>query len=122
MSTIEELRREIAREKAYEESDIEMANLGKEKKYLEKELKARKFKRKYGKFVPSVDINKVKKFGSGIKSDVQKFGSGIKSGVQRLGSEVNKVRERQDAISMKRKTDLKPNKQQPIRKRVGLFG
>ena len=88
-----------------------MCNLGKEKKYLEKELKARKFKRKYGKFVPSVDINKVKKFGSGIKS-----------GVQRLGSEVNKVRERQDAISMKRKTDLKPNKQQPIRKRIGLFG
>ena len=112
MATIEELRREIAREKAYEESDIEMANLGKEKKYLEKDLKARRFKRKYGKFVPSVDMNKVKKVGSGIKS-----------GIQRLGSEVGKVRAKQDARERQEKAIKKrKTKQRPQSQGLGIFG
>ena len=113
MATIEELKREIAKEKAYAESDVEMLNLGKQKKGLEKKLKSMKYKRKFGKFTPNVNT-----------ATVRKVSSKIIGGVKRLGSEVNKVRIKQDSIDCKQRTDLKPNNEyQPKQqRRVGLFG
>ena len=109
MATIEELKREISKEKAYAESDIEMSNLGKKKKGLERQLKQMRYQRKVGKFVPKANPIAIKKVSSRIIG-----------GVKRLGSEVNKVRVKQDAMDCKRRTDLKTN--QPRPRRVGLFG
>ena len=89
--------------------DIEMSNLGKKKKGLEKQLKSMRYKRKFGKSVPQVNVSTIKKVSSGIMGCVK-----------RLGSEVNKVREKQDVMDCKRRTDLKTN--QPRPRRVGLFG
>ena len=111
MATIGELKREIAREKAYAEGDIEISILGKQKKGLERQLKSMKYKRKFGKYTPNVNVKTIRKVSSKIIG-----------GVRQLGSEVNKVREKQDAMDCKRKTDLKPNKYQPSQRRVGLFG
>jgi len=111
MATIEELKREISKEKAYAESDIEMSNLGKKKKGLEKQLKSMRYKRKFGKSVPQVNVSTIKKVSSGIMGCVK-----------RLGSEVNKVREKQDAMDCKSRTDLKPNKYKHKPRRIGLFG
>ena len=109
MVTIEELKREISKEKAYAESDIEMSNLGKQKKGLERQLKSMRYQRKFGRHVPKVNTVAIKKVSSGIIG-----------GVKRLGSGVNKVREKQDVMDCKRRTDLKTN--QPRPRRVGLFG
>ena len=111
MATIEELRREIQREKNYEESEREMSNLGLEKKQLEKQLKQMKFKRKFGRFVPNVDMNKVKKVGVGIKT-----------GINRLGKEVGKMQEEQNRRDRQSRAIKKvKSKQYPQRSGLGLF-
>ncbi len=111
MVTIDELKREISKERSYAESDDEIANLGKEKKNLTKQLKSMRFKRKFSKYVPNVNTTTIKKVSSKIMG-----------GIKKLGTEVNKVRERQDALDRKRRTDLMPdNKFKPKPRRVGLF-
>lgn len=112
MATIDELKREIAREKSYAESEAEIQKIGDEKKSLQKQLKSMKFKRKFGKFVPKVDVKAIKKIGTGIKS-----------GIQRLNSEVGKVRDRQDIMDRQnRSISKRKTKQKPQPQRVGLFG
>jgi len=64
MATIEELKREISKERSYAESDDEIANLGKEKKNLTKQLKSMRFKRKFSKYVPNVNTTTIKKVSS----------------------------------------------------------
>ncbi len=112
MATIEELRREINRESNYEQGDREMKNLGLEKQQLEKQLKQMKFKRKFGKYVPNIDMNKVKKVGDGIKT-----------GINRLGKEVGKMKEEQNRRDRQSKAIKKRKfKQYPQRSGLGLFG
>ena len=103
MATIEELKREIQREKNYEESEREMNNLGIEKKQLEKQLKQMKFKRKFGKYIPNV------------KPVVSEF--------KKLGKEIKKIQEEQNSKDRQSKSIKKrKSKQYTQRRGLGLFG
>lgn len=54
MATLEELKKEIAREKLLKSSRTDYENIDKEKKRLENELKKLKSERKYGKYKPII--------------------------------------------------------------------
>jgi predicted RNase H-like nuclease (RuvC/YqgF family) len=106
MASIEDLRREIAKEKSWQENELEMQKLGKEKSQLTKELRNLRFQRKYGKSIETV----------------KPIISGAKNTIQRLRSEVSKLTEEQNKRDRINKSIRKKGFQPNLSERRSLFG